>query len=535
MSLIFLIVVSGLFGMMGLICTSALADSWDIDMVDSMGFVGESTSLALDSNNDPHISYYDRTTTALKYARWTGSAWEIATLDSDANVGRITSIALDENDYPHISYYDLTNGDLKYAGWYGDSWSIKTLDSEEDVGKYTSIAVSEDGKIHISYYKVTTGDLGYVNWDGILWNFETIDSDSDVGRFTSIALDSFGNPHISYVDYSNEILKYARYTGSQWNIHTISFANLQMETTLEYGSGTSLTLDSNDHPHIVFVGEEDDALMYARWDGLQWTVEKVGPVREVFLYVSIAMESQDLPHIAYFTRYDNNLHYAKWTGSEWEIFYVQKNLGYGKGGFLSLAIDAGDYPHISYFDYDFKNLRYARLYDSRASLEAVEFEDEPDNRITIIIPDINSTYVITPTIDFTITPIESTVTISYIEVETFLMDDTPTVSVYNSSAYISQGDAEGPELYPPGFPFGELELIIERNPEPVHPDFPYFNNEKEDQFSSESNSDFQNMDGAAYQPLQVVTFIASLSLTLFFSLVIILFVFFRDDKIRSKK
>ncbi|MCD6119511.1 hypothetical protein J7K50_06685 [bacterium] len=43
--------------------------------------------------------------------------WHIETVDSDGNVGKYTSIALDSGGYPHISYWDETNNALKYAYW----------------------------------------------------------------------------------------------------------------------------------------------------------------------------------------------------------------------------------------------------------------------------------------------------------------------------------------------------------------------------------------------------------------------------------
>jgi len=43
------------------------------------------------------------------------SEWSISTIDSVGLVGRNTSIAIDSNNKVHISYYDRYNGDLKYA------------------------------------------------------------------------------------------------------------------------------------------------------------------------------------------------------------------------------------------------------------------------------------------------------------------------------------------------------------------------------------------------------------------------------------
>jgi hypothetical protein len=82
---------------------------WILQNVSLMGYIG-GCSMALDSNNNPHIIYYIAGN--FYYATWNGSAWSIQTIDSG---GSYCSIALDSNNSPHISYYDATNLDLKYA------------------------------------------------------------------------------------------------------------------------------------------------------------------------------------------------------------------------------------------------------------------------------------------------------------------------------------------------------------------------------------------------------------------------------------
>ncbi|MGH3132798.1 MAG: hypothetical protein ACRDNY_03485, partial [Gaiellaceae bacterium] len=122
-----------------------------------------------------------------------------------------TSLALDGDGHPHISYQDFTTGALKYARFDGTSWQLETVDTGF-VGFWNSLALDGDGHPHISYHDLsdfTTGDLRYARFDGTSWQLETVDGDGDVGRFTSLALDDAGNPHISYYDDTNDALKHA--------------------------------------------------------------------------------------------------------------------------------------------------------------------------------------------------------------------------------------------------------------------------------------------------------------------------------------
>ena len=143
-------------------------------------------------------------------AHYEGPTWHIETVDSDGTVGEYTSLALDAQDYPHISYFDASHLDMKYARWDGSAWQVETVDSEGHVGFHTSLALDATGNPHISYFAHhPIFDLKYARWDGSAWQIETVDSEGDVGMFTSLALDTAGNPHISYYDHTNFDLKYA--------------------------------------------------------------------------------------------------------------------------------------------------------------------------------------------------------------------------------------------------------------------------------------------------------------------------------------
>lgn len=452
--MICLLAICGLLGIFGVMSDEVKGESWEIETVDSRGDVGESTSLALDSNDYPHISYYDRTNTALKYAKWTGSEWNIGTVDSEGDVGQYTSIALDANDHAHISYYDVTNQDLKYANWNGNEWIIETVDSGGEVGGYSSIAVDDNGHVHISYYNGTVDlvrmvdALKYAHWDGNSWNIETIDYAADVGRFTSIALDMNGNAHISYIDCNSSFLKYTRWTGSEWDITTITTVNRQQETIQDYGSGTSLALDSDDYPHIVFVDGGFEILKYAKWDGSFWTIENVSFVKQVYLHVSIALDSSNYPHITYFTRNDNTINYARWNGTDWNIVYVDDKAGNTEGGFNSLALDKNDFAHISYFDYNYDDLKYAKLIPSNESLETVVLDE---GNIFIHWPEL------------TIGRYE---TIYIQEVERITPDDNNlTMTVVNSNLNIMETSEPEYERVTDGYPLSEAVLVELYGPE----------------------------------------------------------------------
>jgi len=328
------------------------SSDWQIETVDSAGNVGDyCTSLVLDAEDYPHISYFDRTKGDLKYAHWDGSAWQIEMVDSLGSVQLDNSLALDAEDYPHISYFDQTKGDLKYAHWDGLAWQIETVDSTGHVGEFTSLALNEAGHPHISYYDRTKGDLKYAHWDGLAWQIETVDSAGNVGDYSSLELDGEDYPHISYLDRSNGDLKYAYWDGSQWHIEAV-------DSVGSVGWYTSLALDGEDYPHISYFAYYDKDLKYAHWDGSTWQIETVDSTGYVGEWTSLAVDIAGHPHISYYDNTNNDLKYAHWDGSTWQ-FEIVDSSGF-VGEYSSLALDEWGNPHISYYDRSNKDLKYAR-------------------------------------------------------------------------------------------------------------------------------------------------------------------------------
>jgi hypothetical protein len=371
--------------------------AWQLQTVDGAYGVGKYASLALDSNNRPHISYYDTLNGALKYATYDGSNWQIRTIESAFSAAALPfageqSLEIDPELAPRSSdprewdgtFLNLPPEYLEGADAFNEfqapveflesglpipvpsvdlqessdeqiaagsldpssSMSIASIDGR-GFGLYTSIAIGPFNRPAISYYDATNGDLKFARWNGSAWEVSIIDSGGDVGLYTSLAIDSSGYSHISYYDATNQDLKYARWNGINWEIR-------RADTTGDVGLQTSLALDVNNRPHISYYDSTQGNLKHARWTGSAWEVRVVDSPGNVGMFSSIALTSANAPVISYYDHTNARLKYARWTGSAWEISVVANIVG----RYTSLAL-INDSPRISLFDFGRGQLRYA--------------------------------------------------------------------------------------------------------------------------------------------------------------------------------
>jgi hypothetical protein len=365
-----------------------IAPDWRVETVDSEGDVGYDSSLAIDAQGRPHVSYYDATSANLKYAFRDGFAWQVKVVDSTGAVGSSSSLALDTAGHPHISY----NSDrgLRYAWFNGTIWQVETVGYDEHSGHGTSLALDSEGKPHISYFfrdrENNEGHLRYAHWSGEKWHVETIDKEPGYysAAHSSLALDAENRPHICYSSrisksIKEEALLYAHFDGTAWNLEVV-------DDEIPYTADSSLVVDAEGRPHISYrmqaVYGEDHKLKYFHRDDAGWHSETVdSSIYPIDLdggtapsFTSLALDSAGQPHIV-FNRHPfekgrspdarpNDLMYAHHDGIGWRIETVSSGTGFAY--WVSLALDSDDQAHITCYDRVNGDLKYFRREGSSA-------------------------------------------------------------------------------------------------------------------------------------------------------------------------
>ena len=366
----------------------ALHAAPQIVTVDSVGNVGQYTSLALNASGQPVVSYLDRANSALKLATCTANCasasptWQIVTVDSGGNVGEYTSLALNTSGQPVVSYSDATNDDLKLATCTANcasaspTWQIVTIDSGGDVGLYTSLALNTSGQPVVSYLDRTNSALKLATCTANCasasptWQIVTVDSGGVVGQDSSLALNASGQPVVSYYDATNSDLKLATCTANcataspTWQIVTV-------DSVGAVGQNTSLALNASGQPLVSYYDDTNLDLKLATCTAScataspTWQIVTVDGGGFVGGDSSLALNASGQPAVSYWDRTNSALKLATCTANcataspTWQIVTVDS---VGDVGFYpSLALNTSGQPVVSYFDATNDDLKLATV------------------------------------------------------------------------------------------------------------------------------------------------------------------------------
>ena len=322
-------------------------------IVAQSGEVGWFSSLALDDQGRPHISFADKSKRALFYASWGGRRWELTKIDeAGANADLIASslaigpdgqpqrayiaggelryaarrssgrwetsvvamadtivrpaLALDGQGVPHIVYHDPVARDLLHVRWTGTAWAPISLASQGDVGRYLSLALDDRDRPHVAFYDATAMSLRYVWLLNGIPQIETIDDTSHVGYYPSLALDAQGRPHVSYYGVSGKSLRYGHRTQEGWQLEAV-----EQRSGLVTGQFSSLALDDEQAPHILYYQLTEGDLRYAHRAPQEsaWAFRTLDATRDVGQHLSFALDDRGRLHVSYLDASNGDLKY----------------------------------------------------------------------------------------------------------------------------------------------------------------------------------------------------------------------------------
>ena len=237
---------------------------------------GQSSSIKLDSNGNPVISHAGGGQLRLTHCDDPACGLSHSNVVDDGGingdiVGDYTSLQLDADGFPLISYYDTTNGDLKLAHCSDaacEGASVNIVDgnlSGADVGQFTSLQLDDHGLPVISYYDATNHQLKLARCADLQCasassNAVETGEGSDYGQFSSLVLDQHdGRPTIGYSDAGADSLMLVHCT-------TDDCAGGQAAVLVDASAGAnlSMTVDQAGNPVMAYYGTSSSALVITR-------------------------------------------------------------------------------------------------------------------------------------------------------------------------------------------------------------------------------------------------------------------------------
>jgi len=210
--------------------------------VEDTGIFGHDASLALDSDENPHLGY--NVDPILWYAHKESSAWQEGGPDAASYLAfqERTPIEVSSSGTVYLGFVNqLPQRNVRLATWTGEVWIEQPVADGENV----SLDLDENQRLHIC---LTDDQAQLEHRITATGTPAIVDGDRIVGE-TSMVVDALGVIHIAYE--SSEGLRYARSTADGWALERIAAS----------GANPSIGVG----PGSVHVSYEDQGILWHAW------------------------------------------------------------------------------------------------------------------------------------------------------------------------------------------------------------------------------------------------------------------------------
>lgn len=352
------------------------AAGWITEIIHRVGIqrpgdgFGSWSSLAIDSNDVLHVSYYNVTRRNLRYAIRTGGVWSSRVVDRLTDVGITNALALDTFGVPSIAYSDFTLPALSFARQKPNGkFRIDQLRNEfTGAGGFAPSMVvnsfNHEQIIHHDYADF----LWHLAHGGGGWTRTRLGNRGIQSGSSSLAISLGDTQHVAYAIFCpppDNDCDGAGIGAQQWLVHTSnSGANGAWETefvrpvSADGITCSSIGVDAQGAVHIVYVDRTDGVLKYETNASGLWKPRVLYNQSRVY-GVSMKVDVRGDLRVSYTAGGPNGktLKYATNSSGVWvhEVVDDTRNVG----DVASIAIDGAGLPHISYYDATRGILRHA--------------------------------------------------------------------------------------------------------------------------------------------------------------------------------
>ena len=244
-------------------------------------------------------------------------------------------------------------------------WNPVTLASGYYYGP-GGLRVDNNNTAHLSWHNHNQSDPNHasISSEGVINNYRIDTPGNHNGWDSSLAVDSRNYIHMSSVD-PNALasLEYSIFDGFGWSYEKVGNSDSFM-----YGLNTSIVVDANFNPHIIYCNASDwtgsGQLRYAKKNSGTWQITTIIEGQNRGRFPSIEMDSDERLHVAWLDLEESansgatiqaDVKYAVQSGNQWDTETVAQ-LNQAQVGFsdarksVSITIDKNNNPHLAYAD-----------------------------------------------------------------------------------------------------------------------------------------------------------------------------------------